>query len=112
MRVGWVDGEVGGACFEDAEQGDNEVRGRVESDGDGVFWANADGEEMVSELVGALVELMEGERGGIGDNGCAGWELIGQGLEPVVDAGPFGKRGFGVIPVDEEQLAFGGGQKR
>jgi hypothetical protein len=47
-----VEGEVRCAGFEDGEQGDDEMRGRREADGDGEVWTRAEPEQVMSEAVG------------------------------------------------------------
>ncbi|GAA3062741.1 hypothetical protein GCM10020000_52630 [Streptomyces olivoverticillatus] len=72
-RVVEVDGQVGGARLEHREEGHYEVGAAAHADGDEVFGADAFGDEVVGEPVGALVELGVGEAGGaFGDGGGVG----------------------------------------
>ena len=60
-----VDGDVGGAGLQDAEEGDDELERAVEADGDERARANAAGTESAGELARAAVELGVGHRGAL-----------------------------------------------
>ncbi len=86
-RVVHVEGHVGATGLEDGEQGDDELDGALQAEGDARVGADAMALEEPGELVGALVELAVGEslvRGLQGDGVGAQGDLLG---EDVVDAG-------------------------
>ncbi len=56
-----VDGEVGGAGLEDGEDGDDEVGGAGQGEGDVLFGSDALVGEVVRECVGAGVQLFVGQ---------------------------------------------------
>jgi hypothetical protein len=67
-RVGGVDGEVGGAGFEDGEDGGDHVGGAGQGQRDELFGAGAGGGgEVAGELVGAGVEVRVAELCGARD---------------------------------------------
>jgi hypothetical protein len=84
--VAGVEREVAGARFEDGQEGEDEIGGAVEADGDGKG-RRGEGEAVVGEVVGPGSELGVGEVAGGGDEGdgvgCGG----GLGLEEAVDGG-------------------------
>jgi hypothetical protein len=60
--VSGVNGNVSGSGLENAEKADDHLDRAVEADADERVRANARGDEEVSKLVGALIELLESER--------------------------------------------------
>ncbi len=66
-----IEGEVGGAALEGGEHGDDHVEAAFEMDADDVASSDAAGDEVMGELVGALVELPVGERL-VGEDDCGG----------------------------------------
>nr|WP_236069624.1 hypothetical protein [Citreicoccus inhibens] len=68
-RCGGVEGDVGAAGLEDGEEGEEGEGGALEAESDADFRANAEGAQVVSELIGAGVELREGEGQGVVEDG-------------------------------------------
>ena len=56
-----IERDVSAAGFEDGEDGDHEVGGAVEGEADEGIGADAEGAQVVREVVGAFVELAVGE---------------------------------------------------
>ncbi len=65
---GLVERDVGGPRLEDGEEGDDEVGGAVEADGDARAREHTQRAQVMSELVGARVELGVGDRLLAGDD--------------------------------------------
>jgi hypothetical protein len=84
--IGRVEREVGGTGFEDGEGGDEEIETALQAEGDRRFAGEAEGEEMMSELISARVEMSIGEGEAVeeGSDGIgSAADLL---LEEVVDA--------------------------
>ena len=90
-----IEGQVGGAALERGEHGDDHVETAFEMDADDVTGGDATGDEVVGELVGAVVELTVGERlvgeddrrGGGGALRLAGDQGVHADVAVVFDAG-------------------------
>ncbi len=108
---GRVQRDVAAARLHDAEQGDEHVDGPLEAEGHGHFRADPQRAQVPGQLVGARVELGEGEDGVLeGDGGSVGSPGDLE-LEGVVEAGVDGHVCGGVVPGLQHLLALGGGQQ-
>ncbi len=108
---GRVQRDVAAARLHDTEQGDHHVDGTLEAEGHGDVGADAERAQVPGQLVGARVELGEGEDGVLEADGGGVGRALGLQLEDVVDAGVDGDVGAGVIPGLQHLLTLGGGQQ-
>ena len=106
-RVGEVDRKVGGAGFENAEQGRDERGAAVHAEADEVTRLDAGGDEGMGDEGGTAVEFRVGPGGVFGGNGGAVGILRGGLAEPAVEGSVRVNLGVGGLPVLEEELAFG-----
>ena len=67
--IGQIKGNIGGAGFENTEEADDEVEGAVGADTDAVLGADAESEQVMSELIGAGIEFAIGEEAIFKDEG-------------------------------------------
>ncbi len=108
---GRVQRDVAAACFHDAEQGDHHVDGALEAEGHGDVGADAERAQVPGQLVGARVELVEGEDGVLEADGGGVGRARGLELEGVVEAGVDGNIRGGLVPTAQHLLTLGGGQQ-
>ena len=100
-----VEGEPGATSLEGGEDGDDEVRGALEADGDEDIGADAEATQVVGELIGAGVELGVGEGlGAEAQSGSVG-RAANLGLEEAVDEGRGGQLALGLVPVHQQLAA-------
>ena len=74
--VGRVEGDVSAASLEDGQDGDEHVGGARQAERDEGLGSDALGVEMVSELIGAAVEVVEGEMVLLEDDGDGLWGAL------------------------------------
>ena len=104
-RVVGVDRQVGGARLEDGEHGDDGVRGAGQSQRDELFTADAEPDEMPSELIGTGVELPVGQRPAFAltDDRDSIRVLPGLLLDQLMQR-CIGQLGAGAVPLDQHPL--------
>ncbi len=109
---GRVQRDVATAGLHDAEQGDDHVDGALETEGHGDVGTDAQRAQVPGQLVGARVELVEGEDGVFEADGGSVGRARGLELEGVVEAGVDGNIRGGLVPTAQHLLTLGGGQQR
>ena len=87
QRRSRIERQISGAGFDDGQHGDDGLRRRLDPDGDQDFGGGAELAQVLSELVGAAIEMAvrEEEVGGAEGDGVGG--EAGLGFEQLVGAG-------------------------
>ncbi len=110
--IGGVQREIGGAGFQGAQQGRNQVAGPTEADPDKVAGAHPESLQPASNPIGPGVQFRVGE--GLrperhGDGVRCPLHLV---LEQFMDAPVPAVRPGGVVPLGQQQLPLGPGNQR
>ncbi len=103
--VGRVEREVGSTGLEGGEDGDSHVEALVEAQAHGATGGHVQRDEVVSQLVGARVELRVGERVGAIRDGHRVRGACGLGLDGTVHGHGRVRLARGVVPL-QQQLAL------
>ena len=110
-RMGGIEGDVGAARFEDAEQRHHHLRRALDAEADAHLRPHPHAAQTAGEAVSPLVELAVGQRDAAG----AGGRRLGGPrrllLEQLVDEGFGGPVAAAGVPVDEELPAFRRGEE-
>src|ERR1051325_4420788 len=69
LRVMRVERDVASTGFKNGKQSDDHLDGAFHGDTDQCFWANTERDEVMSELIGSLIQFLIGEVLGLGGEG-------------------------------------------
>ncbi len=110
--VGRVQRDVGATGLEHAEHADDEVERALQAQGNARVGADAEGPQLMGELVGASVQFSVGERQLPEAQGRSVGRAPGLNLERFMDAGGVLEGRGGVVPLHQHLPLLGGAHQR
>ena len=104
--IGQIKGNISGAGFENTEEADDEVEGAVGADTDAVLGADAEIEQVISELIGPGIEFAIGEETVFEDEGDGLGSFLDLVLKQFDDGLGTGVVG-GLVELMKDLMTFG-----
>ena len=110
LGVGWIQRHISSACLQNAQKPDDHLRAALHAHGHRHLRPHAQRLQVMSQLIGASVELSVGQLLSLKHDGHAVRRPLDLFLKQLVEALVFGVIGLGIVELDQELLAFSIGQ--